>query len=210
MSRPLKSCFPGNKGHSFMKQQWFQDFMTDIYNVYVQDYLQRLDLLDPKKAKYLREVFSFMMKHVPAEFRIGNTPFTQLSLVGGWLFQHLGINIHRDKPDILSVLFHCGIVESGGDTVYYSGSFCDDCHPSTVVTFKHGQIHIGDYRTILHGCTPWKGVRYTFNINLKQYVYDFFRNGYFPLYKSWVKAGRPLSKDDCPTDGNGKDNLWIE
>lgn len=210
MVRPLKSCFPGHAGHEFLQQQWFKDFVHDIYHVYVMDYLERLKLVNAKKANYLRYIFDFMIKHVPPEFRLGDTPFTQLSLVGGWILEHLGIDIHEDPPDILTVLYHAGEVESGGETVYYTGNYKDTCKENKVVPFKHGQIHVGEYCNIFHGCKPWNGCRYTFNINSKRYVYEFFHNGYYPMYKRWVDAGRPLSLADCPDEGNGKNNIWYD
>lgn len=211
MPRPYQGCMPGQKGHAFLNQEWFKEMMADLYFKYTMDYLDKMRVVNPSYANYLRELFTFIMEKIPPELRIGNTPFTQLSLVGGFFFGLLGIALHTDPKDLFSLLLHAGEVEGdGGSTLYYKGCNPYNSKLSGEVPFMHGQVHIGLYDTTLHGCRPWSGKRWTFNINIKKETVEFFRNNYYPLYKMWVDYGRPTKYNECPQDEDevGFENIW--
>lgn len=215
MPRPLKKCFKGEPGFEMKNSTWLTELAEDLY-LYAKDYCNKLKEHDIKRATYLLDMMEFMIKHVPKELRIGKTPFTLLSVVGQVEYAMNGIQHHIDKKDALTLLLHIGNVKEGtGTTEYYSLSkkLKGDPYSGELmkrVPFKHGQVQIGSYDECVHGCTPWQGHRYTFSFNIKYDVCYFFKKGYWPLYRMWVCAGRPMSFKDCPQHEheNGYKNVW--
>ena len=61
------------------------------------------------------------LKKIPNNLRLCNTFFTHCTVVG--TFEEIDGEIppHFDEKDHISVVFHCGHVKNGGETVYYDG-----------------------------------------------------------------------------------------
>jgi len=131
-------------------------------------------------------------KHIPESLRLVGTFFTHCTVIGTFEDIDASIPAHFDEKDLISVVFHAGSVNSGGETIYY------DSNKKKVVgnrvysvPFQHGRIQIGFYQNIMHSVSPWSGTRCLINFNLKAKVLHHFELHGMRYYEKFMKSGYP-------------------
>ena len=91
-----------------------------------------VSISDMTTIKYWKILVSIMDKakeKIPKQFRIGDTCFTSLTIIGANLFTRNPTNLNhvqRDSNDLLSVMIILGTDLHGGKTVLYDGDKMND------------------------------------------------------------------------------------
>ena len=121
---------------------------------------------------------------VPDKFRIANTIFTTVALVGSPVEKKKHNRPHKDINDIVSIFITFGDGVTGGSTNYYSGDNPLSGEVSTVVEFEHGQFQIGPFDKVLHEGQKWNGDRMVISYFLSKSILKHFEENGKSIYHS--------------------------
>ena len=184
-SKPTQNC-----DTVFPKNHILKNLIVEIEKIVIH-YLQ-FHCKDSKMAKMCLFHIARSHKKIPNNLRLCNTFFTHCTIVG--TFEEIDGEIppHLDEKDHISVVFHCGHVKNGGETVYYDGvSKKNIGNPVYSVPFEHGRVQIGFYQNVIHSVNKWRGTRCLINFNLKVKVLEHFEKFGMQYYEKFMEVGYP-------------------
>ena len=185
LPRPVVSCRYGNRGHDVYNLDWFKELVQSAennVNLYIKENITSFLRFSALKINVNRSKLI-----IPMDLRISNSIFTSCSVVGSLYNGICYTHLHVDKNDIISTVFVFGEVENGGDSIFYDGLSAKE--PGMVVhvkKFKNGMSITGDFSSILHGASLWKGYRLAivFFINKKILKhFSLFGDYYYKHYR---------------------------
>ena len=131
-------------------------------------------------------------KIVPECLRLGDTFFTHMTVFGTKSKDDGKMPLHFDEWDIISCVFHIGIVSSGGATSYYSGSSASEPGEKIhQVPFHHGTLQMGFINMRLHEVEEWGGQRSGIEVNIKKDVLAHFVKHGSCFYNKYRLTGYP-------------------
>ena len=100
-------------------------------------------------------------ERLTSKFRIGETFFTYMAVLGGKLFSNNPKNLnhaHKDSKDFLSVIITMGKYIRVGENVFYDGVKKSDLGSRAhVLKHLHGIMIFGPFEKCFHEITLWRG-----------------------------------------------------
>jgi hypothetical protein len=190
--RPYACFKPNSPARKLLDHVWFTNFVEHVEKEVV--FFLRTCYPDKKKAKMTLFYMSLAKKVIPSDCRICGSCFNHMTVLGKCEYKEGAcIKAHTDELDIITALFHVGKPESGGGTLYYSGSSTKKMGELIHnIAFEHGRLQIGFFDTTLHAAEAWVGIRGGINFNIKKNVLKFFQNKTLKrYYLQYKNAGFP-------------------
>ena len=193
LPRPYKNNLPFSAGFHLLQQKWVCDFFFDIERLAL-DFIF-IHLPKNRQSDLLKKMIILSKSQIPAELRICNTFFTQISLIGNMVSSNgeQCVDPHVDKDDLFTAIIHFGNPKKGGNLIIYGGNNKKSIgkkmktHP-----FKHGNVHFGTFMDVVHSVDPWWGNRGSFSLNMKKSMIDFFaEQGNLQRYSCYRKLNYP-------------------
>ena len=168
-----------------------------ISSLILNDWHWNINIHLPKnpQSDLLKKMIILSKSQIPAELRICNTFFTQISLIGNMVSSNgeQCVDPHVDKDDLFTAIIHFGNPKKGGNLIIYGGNNKKSIgkkmktHP-----FKHGNVHFGTFMDVVHSVDPWWGYRGSFSLNMKKSMIDFFtEQGNLQRYSCYRKLNYP-------------------
>ena len=186
LPRPYSKCKENNKGFMTLQLCWMKELLKDIEKVTLSflknlpEGFQRTELMD-----YINKSYEL----VPEELRLCSTFFTSMMCMGSMSSdqdQFCENNAHVDEGDVVTAILDLGFPTEGGSTNFYSNALNEKCKKLTYcLNFKHGNVHIGSFHSIVHSVQPSKGLRGSIVFNLKRDIVDFFETDKVPYYNMY-------------------------
>lgn len=192
LPRPYTTYKPGGPGRKVVDSPWFKEMCKYALDL-VWKHIEGVRKKDPDEANRIEKAVKDSMELIHPSLRIGNTPFTQAHAVGYHEWRRGCLKIHFDKGDICTLINSLGELSSGGSTMYYNGTSIkkDVGELSHETPFEHGRVQIGTFDTVIHGVSPYVGIRMVLNFNLKSDVLEHFRLHGDKFYIQYYNAGLP-------------------
>ena len=118
---------------------------------------------------------------IPSKFRIGETCFTSIAVIGGKIFSNHPKNMnhfYKDTKDLVSVIITLVTNISGGDTVFYDEvKIYELGNISHVLKYLHGRIIFAPFEIVFHEGSIWRGhIAVIFFILTRQIFLQLYRH----------------------------------
>ena len=123
---------------------------------------------DPELLEHLTA-----FKKSPQEWRICDTMFTSMALVGD--LSNGQNHFHRDKNDIVSVILMLGSNDvTGGRTMYFEDGEKNEMNPTHEEKMEHGKFQVGPFDIVNHLGTRWTNQRGIISFYIRRDVFQHF------------------------------------
>ena len=172
--RPVVPSRIGHIGYNVLNKRWIKNLVKDVENcLFI--YLKKLIKKEFKYNKLFLDLKE-IKEIVPDELRICGSVFHQMIVIGDSKFSGQ-CKVHFDNKDIIACILTIGNPLSGGSTNYFDGiAPSNKGNLICKIPFQHGRLQICLYGEILHSVSNWFGRRITINFNVKDEIYQFFKN----------------------------------
>ena len=122
LPRPYKNNLPFSAGFHLLQQKWVCDFFFDIERLAL-DFIF-IHLPKNRQSDLLKKMIILSKSQIPAELRICNTFFTQISLIGNMVSSNgeQSVDPHVDKDGFFTAIIHFGNPKKGGNLIIYGGN----------------------------------------------------------------------------------------
>lgn len=144
---------------------------------------------DPQLLQHLRA-----FKKSPQEWRICNTMFTSMALVGDLCN---GENhFHRDKNDLVSVILMLGSKEVTGGSTWYFEDEQQENTPQHKEKMEHGKFQVGPFDIVNHLGSPWTNEQGIISFYVRRDVFQHFIMFGVKLYNDMITASTPSRRQN--------------
>ena len=155
--------------------------MANRAESFVLESIESRIMSDDSKGKKITQYWSTLKlklekakEILPSTFRIGETIFTSMAVIGGRLYRNHPENLnhmHKDVKDLVSVIITLGKDISGGDNVFYDGvKSCNFGNRAHILKNSHGRIVFVPFEKVFHEGTLWSGYRFAISFILTKKI----------------------------------------